>query len=133
MPDLIHRIVGLAMQVHNELGPHQAEIVYHRAMLEALAADGLLVRDRPTLVVRFRGKPIADLVPDCIVRLGQETAIVDFKADGRLTDADVRQMLGYLSAHRGAAMGLLLNFGAPRLAWRRVWQPNHKRSEPWTK
>lgn len=119
-PSLLHRIIGLAMEVHNALGPHHAEIVYHRAMVATLAAAGLRLRDRPTLTVCFRGRMVAALVPDCIARDGEETVIVDFKADGRLTEADVRQMLGYLSAYRGAAVGLLLNFGSPRLTWRRV-------------
>lgn len=105
-PSLLHRIIGLAMEVHNALGPYHAEIVYHRAMVETLTAAGLHLRDRPTLVIRFRGRPIAALVPDCIVRDGEETVIVDFKADGRLTEADVRQMLGWERNHHHGASSL---------------------------
>ena len=34
--DLTHKIIGLAMEVHNELGPGFNEETYHRAMMIVL-------------------------------------------------------------------------------------------------
>lgn len=117
-PFLTHRIVGLAMQVQNELGNHHPEIVYHRAMLNVLRSDGLKVHDRPTLSVRFRGVILTEYVPDSIVRSSLGAAvIVDFKTC-KLGKAEERQMLRYLTAYRDrGAVGLLINFGAKRLQW----------------
>jgi len=38
---LTYKIIGLAMAIHNELGPGFPEEIYHRAMIVGLTADGV--------------------------------------------------------------------------------------------
>jgi GxxExxY protein len=140
MPDpasLAHLVIGAAMQVQNTLGSHHAEVVYHRAMIEVLTAKGLQVADRPTLVVRLNNKPLAEYIPDSIVHCQEQTLILEYKADGRISLADIRQVQAYLSACNGPASGLILNFGGPRLTWQKVQPqrfqplaPARRRGEP---
>lgn len=123
--NLTHVVIGAAMKVHNALGSHHAEIVYHRAALNVLRERGLEVADRPTLVVRMDGRPVAEYYPDCIARRGEEVLIVDFKAEREIRQSDLRQMQAYLSAYKGEARGLIVNFGTTRLTWEVVQRENH--------
>ena len=119
--DLPYTIVGAAMEVHRRLGPWHAEKVYQRALQAALERKGLGVR--PEMPLRLQdedGVVLAIYRPDLVVRRGRETVVVELKAEPALTDAHVRQLKAYLSAWRGQAEGLLVNFGEARLTWKKV-------------
>jgi GxxExxY protein len=49
----------------------------------------------------------------------QDKIIFEAKAVEKLTDAHIKQVLNYLAAAR-LRLGLLVNFGAASLEWRRV-------------
>lgn len=123
---LEHQVIGAAMDIQNTLGSHHAEIVYHRAMLEVLGAKGLKVADRPTLVVRLHDQPLAEYVPDSIVHGQGEALILEYKAGGRISLADIHQVQAYLSVCKETDRGLILNFGGTRLTWQRVRLDKHK-------
>ncbi len=116
----LYQIIGLAMAVHCDLGPDHAEIVYHRAMLDAMSADGMAASDRPTITVKRGGKVLAEYQPDSIVRQGDQALILEYKAEPRLSEAALRQVRAYLSVYHEPAVGLVINFGGPSLAWRQV-------------
>jgi GxxExxY protein len=118
--EFLYQVVGLAMAIHGDLGPDHAEIVYHRAMLDALGKDGISVADRPSLPVRRSGKLLVEYQPDTIARKDGLTLILEYKAETRLHNAALRQVRAYLSAYAEPAVGLLINFGGPSLAWRQV-------------
>ena len=48
-----------------------------------------------------------------------DQVIIELKAVAGLTDAHTAQLLNYLRASQ-LPVGLLMNFGTPRLQWRRV-------------
>jgi GxxExxY protein len=48
---LTYAIIGLAMQVHNELGPGHREAVYHDAMAAKLQQAGLNFEDEPYIPI----------------------------------------------------------------------------------
>jgi GxxExxY protein len=118
--EFLYQVVGLAMAVHRDLGPDHAEIVYHRAMLDALGNDGITVADRPSLPIRRAGNLLAEYQPDTVVRKNGLTLILEYKAKSRLSEAALRQVRAYLSAYPEPAVGLLINFGGPSLTWRQV-------------
>ena len=128
---LTYTIIGAAMEVHRRLGPWHLERVYQRALKAALERKGLQVLAEPKVVLSDKdGTPLAIYRPDLLVRQnGQvphqgsgEAVLVELKAEPALTDAHVRQMKAYLSAWRGQAEGLVVNFGSPRLRWKKVWR-----------
>jgi len=118
--ELLYRVIGLAMAIHRDLGPDHQEIVYHRAMLDALRQDGMIATDRPTLTVQRASKVVGEYQPDTVARKDGLVLILEYKAEGKLRETAVRQVRAYLSAYRERAIGLLINFGGPSLTWRQV-------------
>ncbi len=121
MEEVIHsalsgQIIGIAMEVINELKPGLDEKLYERAMVIGLQSDGHLVDVQRSYPVHFRKQLIGPLVPDLIV---DNAVIVDPKVVAAFNDAHVAQMIGYLSI-TGLKLALLLNFKNARLDWKRV-------------
>ena len=109
-------IIGIAMEVLNELKPGLDEILYERAMTIELRRQGYGVAVQQSFPVSYRADLIGNLVPDLIVN---DLIIVDPKVVSAFTETHVAQMLGYLNI-TGLELALLLNFKNARLDWKRV-------------
>lgn len=114
--ELSRSIIGIAMDVLNELKPSLDEKLYERAMIIELKRCGRRVTVQPPYHVRYCGELIGNLVPDLIV---DDAVIVDPKVVSTFTETHVAQMLGYLNI-TGLKLALLLNFKNARLSWKRV-------------
>lgn len=110
-------VVGAAMAVSNELGAGFLEAVYQEALGVELTHRAIPYVARPTVRISYKGRVLAkEYIPD-VICYGQ--VIVEVKATTGLTRIDQAQLLNYLKA-AGKPVGLLLNFGAPTLEWRRM-------------
>lgn len=121
--DVTYRIIGAAMQVHNELGPGHREAVCQRG-LEArlpLAPHDLSFEPEPKLpVYDSSGTQLYLYMPDFIV---EGVVIVEIKAQTHLlTNDEVAQVFDYFAASQ-CRVALLINFGRPRLEYRRLFPP----------
>lgn len=114
--ELSGQIIGVAMDVLNELKPGLDEKLYERAMVIELRALGQQVDVQPSYPVYFRQELIGTLLPDMIVN---KTVIVDAKVVAGFNEAHFAQMIGYLNI-TGLELALLLNFKNARLDWKRV-------------
>jgi GxxExxY protein len=119
--DLIHRdlsesILGAAMKVLNTLKPGLDEKLDERAMVIELKKRGHRVEQQRQFPVYYEQEHIGTLIPDLIV---DELVIVDAKVVSTFNDADLAQMLGYLSITK-LRLALLLNFKHAELKWQRV-------------
>jgi GxxExxY protein len=114
-----HAIIGAAMEVHRQLGCGFLEALYQEALDIEFKRAGVSAEPQVELPVFYRGQRlkcyyVADFV--CY-----ESVIVELKALSRLTSVEDAQVLNYLKA-TGFAVGLLLNFGASSLQYKRlVW------------
>ena len=108
-------IIGCAFEVMNELGTGFLESVYERAMLLALRQKGQSVVTQHPIKVMFRGECVGDFFADLLV---EEKVIVELKAVKALTPEHQAQIINYLIA-TGIDVGLLINFGKPRLEYKR--------------
>jgi len=112
-------IIGAAMEVHRQLGCGFLEPVYQEALASELAARGVPHRGEVELPVHYKGQRLntsyrADF-------LCYDTVIVELKALAKLSGMGEAQILNYLKAS-GCGTGLLLNFGAPSLEYKRlIW------------
>ena len=124
--DLTSTIIGCAFAVSNELGAGFLESVYEKAMVVALSDAGVRVTSQAPISVMFRGKPVGDFYADLLV---DESVIVELKAVPTLTPQNEAQIINYLNA-TGVPVGLLINFGNPKLQYRRFTRrsdyPAHK-------
>jgi GxxExxY protein len=114
------------MEVHRQLGCGFLEAVYQEALGIELQRIGVPAVPQVELPIFYRGQRLkcfykADFV--CF-----DSIIVELKALGRLSGVEDAQVINYLKA-TGFEVGLLLNFGAPSLQYKRlVW--THKKQSP---
>jgi GxxExxY protein len=117
--DLTYQIIGAAMAVHSVLGPGFPERFYQLALAIELRRRGIpFERERP-IEVFYEEVKLGDfyldfLVGDCIV--------LELKAVEQLASQHQQQMISYLTAS-GREMGLLINFGAASLEYKRILPP----------
>ncbi|HOF18573.1 MAG TPA: GxxExxY protein [Phycisphaerae bacterium] len=113
---LTGRIIRAAFDVSNALGCGFLEKVYERALTVELQGAGLKVDTQVPLHVVYRGQTVGEYVADMIV---DGAVLVEVKATTEDQPVYVAQVLNYLKATR-LPVGLLLNFGRPRLGYRRL-------------
>ena len=111
-----YTIIGAAMEVHRELGSGFLEAVYQKALALEFIARGISHRSEVELPVSYKGQRLdvsyrADFI--CY-----DTIVVELKALARLSGVEESQLINYLKA-TGIETGLLVNFGAKSLEYRR--------------
>lgn len=113
--ELTEKILGAAFKVQNTLGCGFLEKVYENAMVVELSREGLSLQQQKLLQVKYEGVIVGDYLADLVV---EDRVIVECKAVGQLDPVHEAQLLNYLKATR-VQVGLLLNFGRPKLQYRR--------------
>jgi GxxExxY protein len=114
--DLTERIIGAAFVVANSLGHGFLEAVYRNAMAEELRAQGLSVAKEKPFPVAYRGRRVGLYLADLVI---EDRVIAELKAVEALTRSHSAQLLNYLKASN-LQVGLLLNFGRPKIELRRI-------------
>jgi GxxExxY protein len=118
--DLTHRIIGCAMQVHRTLENGFQEVIYQRALAIELAFQGISYIREKEMEISYREQSIGTRRIDFFV---EEKIMVEIKAVEKLEDVHKAQAINYLEAY-GIANGLLINFGAISLDFKRVYNKN---------
>jgi GxxExxY protein len=117
LKDEVYAIVGAAMEVSNELGTGFLEAVYQEALELELSMRGVPYKAQVPIQIAYKGHVLSkEYIPDFICF---EQVIVEIKALKQLTSIEEAQLLNYLKA-TGKPIGILLNFGCPKLEWKRM-------------
>ena len=114
--DLTRRIIGCAMRVHSTLGNGFQEVIYQRALAVEMEIEGLSFEREKELPIFYREKHIGTRRVDFFV---ENLIMVELKAVIRLEDVHLAQAMNYLEAYN-MEIGLLINFGARSLEFKRV-------------
>ena len=114
--ELSHRVIGCGFTVLNALGAGFLEKVYEHALVHELRKAGLCVLQQQGFKVMYDGIVVGEYIADMVV---EQALLVELKAVKVLDPAHHAQCINYLKAS-GLRLGLLLNFGAPRLEFKRV-------------
>jgi GxxExxY protein len=112
-----HAIIGAAMEVHRELGFGFLESVYQCALALEFEEREIPFRAEVPLPVRYKGKLLTCGYRADFICFGD--FLVETKAIAELTRSDDAQLINELKA-TGLERGLLLNFGAPSLHFKRL-------------
>ena len=121
--DITRRIIGAAMKVHSTLGNGFQEVIYQRALAIEFAFQGISYEREMEMQLFYRDQPIGTRRVDFFV---EGCVMVEIKAVTKLEDVHLAQALNYLEAYH-MQVGLLLNFGAKSLEFKRV---HNQKSEP---
>jgi GxxExxY protein len=113
--NLTERIIKICFEVSNELGAGFLESVYHNALMIALSNAGLKSQSKTPLKVMFRKQVVGDFYPDIIV---EDAVLLEVKAVKALAPEHLAQVMNYLKA-TCIEVGLLVNFGNPKMEFRR--------------
>lgn len=129
--ELTHRVIGMAMGIHRELGPGFLESVYHRAMEIELAESGFGFESNVPLNVFYKGKLIGKFEADIIIAAGELRLLIELKSCEAISKMHEAQTVNYLVT-TGIEDGLIINFGAKSLDWRHKFRTYRPKSQPQT-
>lgn len=68
--DVTYKVIGLAMAVHNDLGPGHREVVYHRALESKFRDDAVFFASEPCVSV--------EMDDGAVQKVGQETRLTPY-------------------------------------------------------
>ena len=117
--DITHKIIGCAMKVHSELGSGFQEVIYQRALSIELSKANLPHRREVDMNIFYCGHHVGTRRVDILV---DDRISVELKAIAKLEDVHLAQGINYLEAYN-LQTGLLINFGAMSLEFRRLLNP----------
>ncbi len=114
--ELTRKIIGCAMKVHSTLGNGFQEVIYQRALAIEMKIEGLTFEREKSMNVYYRDYNIGTRRVDFFV---ENNIMVELKALIKLEDVHLAQAMNYCEAYN-MEIGLLINFGAKSLEFKRV-------------
>ena len=121
--EVTRRIIGSAMKVHSTLGNGFQEVIYQRALAIEMGEQGLSFQRELEMPIFYSKEEIGTRRVDFLV---EDKVMVELKAITKLEDVHLAQAINYLEAYK-LEVGLLLNFGAKSLEFRRLVNSKDKR------
>ncbi len=112
MDSKLYELIGVAMEVHNTLGPGFVEKVYGDAFKRELLLRNIPFEREKELTVFYKGERIESTFYEDFVCYG--SVIVELKAVSNLLPIHKAQLLNYMKA-TGIKKGLLINFATQLL------------------
>ena len=114
--EITGEVIGCAMRVHSALGNGFQEVIYQRALAIEMGDQGLSFSREHEMPIYYKGQHIGTRRVDFLV--GGNIS-VELKAVIQLEDVHLAQAINYLEAYN-LEVGLLINFGARSLQFKRV-------------
>ena len=111
------KIIGLCMEVHNQLGKGFSEVVYSDALEIEFIDNNIKYSKEQKFNISYKGNILphkyrADFIID-------DKIVLEIKAIQCLTSSHIKQTLNYLAVSK-LKIGLLINFGEDSLKYKRV-------------
>lgn len=119
--EITRKIIGAAMKVHSTLGNGFQEVIYQRALEIELRKFGLAFVREFNMPIFYDGEQIGERRVDFFI---EGMISVELKAREVLEKAHYAQARNYLEAYN-LEVGLLLNFGAISLEYKRLENPKY--------
>jgi len=121
---LTHKIIGCAMEVHNQMGNGFQEVIYQRAFAIEMTMQGVEFLREMEMELEYKGNNIGTRRVDFFV---EDKVMVEIKAIEKLEGVHKAQAINYCEAYN-IADGLLINFGGLSLEFNRVYNKKLKSS-----
>lgn len=127
--ELTHNIIGCAMKVHSTLGNGFQKVIYQRALAIEMTKQGLGFQREMEMTIYYEGNDIGTRRVDFFV---EGNIMVELKALIKLEEVHLAQAMNYCQAYN-LPIGLLINFGAKSLEFKRVYNVNHPENKEYIK
>lgn len=127
--DLTRKIIGCAMKVHSTLGNGFQEVIYQRALAIEMEKQELHYQREMEMNIYYDDICIGNRRVDFFV---EEKIMVELKAIIKLEEVHLAQAMNYCQAYN-LPVGLLINFGARSLEFKRVYNVNHPDNKEYKK
>ena len=121
--DITEKIIGCAMKVHNKLGNGFQEVIYQRALAIEMRKADLNFQREFEMDIYYDDEVIGKRRVDFFV---DDKIMVEIKALSELDNSQPAQTINYLEAFN-VEIGLLINFGAKSLQFRRFINNKYKK------
>lgn len=125
LDEITYKINVFAMKVHNNLGNGFQEIIYQRCLAIEFERAGLNFGREIEQTIFYDGIEVGTRRADFIV---EGKVIVELKALINLEDVHLAQAKNYVVAY-DFPVGLLINFGAVSLQFKKVFNKKYSLSE----
>jgi GxxExxY protein len=105
--NLTNKVIGLAIEVHRELGPGLLESTYQKCLGYEMDNAGINYIPEKQIPVMYKGKPI-----DAVYRIDflvEDTLVVELKSLEEILSVHEAQILTYMKLSK-MRLGLLINF-----------------------
>ncbi|MCC7245936.1 MAG: GxxExxY protein [Saprospiraceae bacterium] len=112
MNNITGKVIGIAMEVHNTLGPGLLENAYKECLFYKISKSGLFVEKEKPLPLYYE-----EVKLDCGYRIDlliENKLLIELKAVDALNDLHLAQTLTYLRIGN-YKLGLLINFNVLKL------------------
>ena len=116
-PQESHRIIGLCMEVHRELGMGFREAVYKEALEIEFISNNIPFEREKLFRIEYKGKILQHKYPADFIVYGK--IVLEIKAVSYIIDTFLLQTINYLKAS-GLQLGIIANFGRRSLDFKRV-------------
>ena len=123
---LTYQVIGCAMKVHRTLGGGFQEVIYQRALAIELDRAGIEFGREVEQPIFYEGVEIGTRRADFIVG---RRVVVELKALIALEKVHIVQAKNYVVAY-DLDIGLLINFGAESLEYRRLFNSKKRIDTP---
>jgi len=115
--DEAFKLIGFCMEIHRELGKGHDEAIYKDALVVELTRANIQFFREKNYEVTYKDV----ILPHCYYAdfVVWDRILFEAKAVEKLAEAHIKQVLNYLAASK-LRLGLLVNFGADSLEWKRI-------------
>jgi len=112
-----YKIIGICMEVHNQLGKGFNEVVYGDALEIEFIDSNIKYSKEQKFNINYKGNILPHKYrADFIIN---DKIVLEIKAVQCLTSSHLKQTLNYLAVSK-LKIGLLINFGEDSLKYKRV-------------
>lgn len=123
--EITSKILTSAFEVHKYLGNGFHEVIYQRALEKEFVLQGLFFAREFEMPIYYKDEQIGTRRVDFLV---ESVISVELKVIVKLEDVHLAQAINYLEAYN-LELGMLLNFGAKSLEYKRLINPKYKSVE----
>lgn len=121
---LTHQIIGSAMEVHKIIGNGFQEVIYQRALAIEFNSRNIPFAREAEMSIFYKEQEVGLRRVDFFV---DQKVMLELKAVIQIEDVHLAQALNYLEAFN-METGLLINFGAKSLQFKRLLNKKFKAS-----